>query len=266
MNTSDIHPDDIDITKFRRGIWYIYKSEFELRQAQLHSIKTDISMVYLGYLAMSSATTKERAQATEEMELLFNRQTALNRGIEKARKKRDRDAKVGSKSHTRPVRPSHYGMPDYSDNEEELYEDYDGPEVIYDTIDDVYKEFDNWVKKKQESDADKASELKKTQQDAVSQYLKEQKDAEEQVSRDMDKLRKALNSQGVPPGRVDQIVKAAYPGAGTQPTNVANGANTSVRPFTGSNVPSKRASIRRPSWFRRLVIAIYCSNLFLTLS
>jgi len=256
MSTSDVQPDDIDITKFRKGIWYIYKSEFELRQAQLHAIKTDISMVYLGYLAMSGASANERKQATEEMELLFNRQTALNRGIQKARRKRDRVAQGGANSHARGRSSSRDVPPDYSDEEEKLDEDYDGPEVVYDTVEDVYKEFDNWLAKKQKIDADKAATLKKTQEDAVAQYLDEQKDAAKKATDDMEKLRKALDAQGIPPGRVGPIVRAAFPEADSHQTPMSNGVDTSERRPSKSTVLRERGSTRKSSWFRRSVTGI----------
>ena len=258
---TNVQKDDIDISKFRRGIWYIYKSEFELRQAELHSIKTDISMVYLGYLAMSSASANERSQATEEMELLFNRQNALNRGIQRARRKRDRASK---QSRNPPQQHSADHHEPYSSNDEEglydddssLNDDLNGPEVVYDTVQDLYKEFDNWLSKKQKTEAEKAAALKKTRDEAVAQYLQDQKDAEEKVTTEIEKLRRVLDAQGVPPGRVDTIVKAAYPEGNMTLAGITNGAKLAQQPPQKSQSVSTKTS-RKSSWFRRSVTGAY---------
>lgn len=203
-----IESTQIDVSKFKKGIWYIYKSEFELRRSELARIKADISLIYLTYLALSANTTTERKQAQDEMELVYNRKIVLSRYVQKARERRDRDAEEG--------------VVDEAENEDgetehdDVYEipaELEHTAIVYDNVEALYREFENWLAQKEQKAEALAAERKVLEDEAIARHENELKKKATKVQTETQKLRDILLHHGVPPQRVLEITKDIFPGS-----------------------------------------------------
>lgn len=203
-----IESKQIDISKFKKGIWYIYKSEFELRRSELAQIKADISLIYLTYLALSANSTTERKQAQDEMELVYNRKIVLNRKVKKAREQRDRDVEEGAMDEDRD------GVEGETNGTDGVYEyppDLEDTAIVYDNVEALYREFENWLAQREQKAAALAAERKKLEEDVIARHEDAVKEEARKVQAEAQKLRDALLRHGVPPQRVLDISGDVYP-------------------------------------------------------
>lgn len=229
--TEIVESAQIDIGKFRKGIWYIYKSEFELRRSELAQIKADISLIYLTYLALSAGTTVERKQAQDEMELVYNRKVVLSRKVKKAREQRDRDAETG------PVDDDNELAEDDIDNVYGIPPELEDTAIIYDNVEALYREFENWLAQKEQRAEAQAAERKKVEDDAIARHQEALEKKARNVKVESEKLRDVLLQHGVPPQRVLEITKHVFPdsqGSIAATRDVSSGNSTTpTRPEKG---------------------------------
>lgn len=249
---NQVRPEQIDISKFKKALWIIYKSEFELRRTELHHIKSDISLVYLTYLTMASGSEgAEKQQAIDQMKLVYAKRSVLDKDLKKARQRRNRESRsqrVGrTTSDSRPPRVADQ----YRDNCDDGEDQDGGPAAVYDNVEDLQMEFERWLRQRKEEEERVAFERRLIGERAVQEHLKQQEEAGEKVRSEVQKLKDALTQNGLPPQRIDQIVRTAYPqeAHGQQNSAASSSAGNQVAQ-TIRPIPQKPSS-GISSWFRK---------------
>lgn len=255
VDANRVEAEHIDISRFRRGVWIIYKSEFELRRAELHHIKADISLIYLTYLTMASSSNDgEKQQARDQMKLVYAKRNVLDKKLKKARRRRTQD--VQGQRRKRPY--DHYSSAQVPYTQSGRYvgvdddeDDDDGAAIVYAKIEDLYNEFELWLARKEEKDRQVATEREDIEKGAVQLYLKQQEEKALRVQSDTKKLRDTLTQHGLPPQRIEQIIKDAYPQASAPPQDSLGAPPGTIQSAVQNNRLSPRPPSGASSWFRR---------------
>ncbi|MCJ1250901.1 hypothetical protein MMC30_008129 [Trapelia coarctata] len=87
--TSDeVARDEIDVTKFERALWPIYKPELLIRKQELRSIKQDILIAYASYNAKAGATERDRKRAKNNFPRLKRTRALVRKQVKDAKNQR----------------------------------------------------------------------------------------------------------------------------------------------------------------------------------
>ncbi len=221
--SAEVDRDEIDITKFQKAKWPILKPELEVRRRELQIIKQDIILAYTSYNAKAAPTAADRQRAVDDLPRLERIRKLMKKQVVDAKKRRhDRPSKVpGQKLH--PQNKERYGgfydrrgysgksLSDDEDVEDAL------KEVIYNNIEDLKMDFEDWAREKEEKQKKAEEETKKIQAKAVEDWKIEQMLEVDRQRREVEenrqKLKSELSRQGLrlAPLQIEETLNNVYP-------------------------------------------------------
>ncbi|KAF7504280.1 hypothetical protein GJ744_002538 [Endocarpon pusillum] len=224
---SDMSPkverDEIDITKFQKAKWPILKPELEVRRRELQIIKQDIILAYTSYNAKAAPTPADRQQAVDDLPRLERIRKLMKRQVVDAKRQRhDQRSKVPGPNRHPQSKDRHggsYNQRGYSgssNSDDENVEDVLN-EFIYNNIEDLKMDFEDWAREKEEKQKKAEEETKRIQVKAVEDWKKEQMEEAErrrhEVEGNREKLKLELSRPELrlAPSQIEEALNNVYP-------------------------------------------------------
>ncbi|ETI27001.1 hypothetical protein G647_10100 [Cladophialophora carrionii CBS 160.54] len=219
----EVTKEDIDVTKFERSKWPLLKPELEVRRQELQIIKQDIILCYTTYQAKAADTPDDRQRAADDLPRLERMRKLMKGQIIDAKKRRTRSRFAKDSKHGGPyarIRDQHDDILDPQAYSRRSYSD-DGSvddaldEFIYNNIDDLIQDFEDWAKGKEEKRKRAEEETKRIQDRAVEDWKRQQREEAERLRKQTEeareKLRTELNRQQLAPAKIEDTLNNVHP-------------------------------------------------------
>ncbi|OCT54558.1 hypothetical protein CLCR_00767 [Cladophialophora carrionii] len=219
----EVTKEDIDVTKFERSKWPLLKPELEVRRQELQIIKQDIILCYTTYQAKAADTPDDRQRAADDLPRLERMRKLMKGQMIDAKKRRTRSRFAKGSTHGGPysrIRDQHDDNPDPQAYSRRSYSD-DGSvddaldEFIYNNIDDLIQDFEDWAKGKEEKRKRAEEEIKRIQDRAVEDWKRQQREEAERLRKQTEeareKLRTELNRQQLAPAKIEETLDNVHP-------------------------------------------------------
>jgi hypothetical protein len=193
--------DEIDVKKFEKALWPLYKPELLVRKQELRSIKQDILIAYATYNAQAGMTEADRQRAKDELPRLNRTRIMVRKQVKDAKDQRQ-SRRAHMRQQPRPV-PLRNSATDYGGSRGQLHpsrsDASEDAAVVYDCWDDVEADFEEWRNEEAQAKQRQADELKEIEDRAVEKWRKSQLEEVEaqqkRIEEDRMKLRKALEAK-----------------------------------------------------------------------
>lgn len=216
----EVKREEIDVKKFERALWPVYKPELELRRRELQSIKQDILIAYTSYNAKAGATEADRQRARDDLPRLSRTRELVKQQVKDARRKRTQRRTRASRTYRASDRDDYYGYPrdpykqqGGSDCDDDIDEVLD--KVFYDNIVDLEQDFEDWAAEKAEKERKAEEEKRRLETAAVEDYKRRRREETEEKKQALEanrtRLRQELTRQHMAPQQIEDTLNHVYP-------------------------------------------------------
>lgn len=210
VTSGKVGSGDIDVTKFEKFLWPIYKPRLDVRRQELRSVKQDILIAYSTYMTQAGATRADRQQALHDLPRIERTRKIIKSQVQEDRTNLGQaKLKVDTVSTRRPRVKSYVvylgtqrARPKNASSDDGLLNEV-LDRIIYDKEEDLVLDFEDWAANIEQQNKQEEEERKRIEEEALEKWKAKQNEEAEALNQPIrvarTKLREELSRQNGTP-------------------------------------------------------------------